>query len=58
MVKENPTQSVKKKGKQVVVSEIAHEALTQIVEKRAARGINTNMGIVLSELIIKENENS
>lgn len=58
MVKENTTQSVKKKGKQVVVSEIAHEALTQIVEKRAARGINTNMGIVLSELIIKENENS
>lgn len=59
MVKENSTRNeTKKNGKQVVITDIAHEALTQIVEKRVARGIPATMGGVLCELIINENESN
>jgi len=57
MVNENQSKTeVKKSGKQVGITDIAYEALNQIVAKRAASGIPATMGGVVCELIIKENE--
>lgn len=56
MVKENI--ETKKSAKQVGITEIAYQALTEIVAKRAAKGIPTNMGAVVCELIVKENESN
>ncbi|GEM_PF-4245017 len=59
MVKVNSNKNeAKKNGKQVVITDVAHEALTQIVAKRVARGIPATMGGVLCELIINENESN
>lgn len=51
----NETES-KKSGRQVGITEIAYQALNEIVAKREARGIPSTLGGVASELIILENE--
>lgn len=52
----NGIQEQKRSAKQVGITDIAYQALTEIVAKRAARGIPTTMGSVVCELIIQENE--
>lgn len=55
MVNESQTE-IKRSGKQVGITEIAYDALVQIVSKRIAKGIPSTMGGVVCELIINANE--